>query len=105
MLVGSWVDDSLKEKIWSEQFVELIDLLPPFEFDQCPSVQADEYQYDKNGQQRPKKRISSLYMWGKAFDVFMSIWLKKTGNMAGFSPEKNHSRLHFFATRGHFIYF
>ena len=30
----------------------------------------------------PRKKLTSLYMWGKAFDVYMCIWLKKQNNMS-----------------------
>ena len=67
MLVGSWVDQPIIDKIWNEQFVELVDLLPPYELENCSSTEHHEYQYNKHGLPRPKKKTYIPLHVGQSF--------------------------------------
>ena len=76
--IDARIPDSIKEKIWANQYVELGLLLHPHEVDKYSMAMSTA-----SGSPslcllpRKPKRISTLDQWNSAFNIFMTIYLTK----------------------------
>ena len=57
-----------------------MDLLDTDDVERCKLDEEDEFRFDRFGQTKQKKKITSIHVWNEVFDVFKSIWLQNPKN-------------------------
>jgi len=80
LLLDFHVNDKMRTHIWSDNYIDLVALLPNFQDDK------DDILYEnsslKISNKVKSKQLLSILQWSNAFDIFMSIYILKHANSA-----------------------
>jgi hypothetical protein len=80
LLLDFHVNEKMRTQIWSDNYIDLVALLPNFQDNK------DDILYEnsslKISNKVKSKQLSSILQWSNAFDLFMSIYILKHANSA-----------------------